>query len=261
MIRYPDSRQRALLNSESRQNSFLSARSEHSNNAFTLTELLVVIAIIGVLSAILIPTINSVREKSNTVEGVATLRQIGATTLLYAQDNGGRLPGPTWWGVSAIAGSGLPNILYPYYHGTEVPASENEEILKPFVPNFLLEVCESNPGQTLYIITSDNIEGSNTANAWRGPGGTPQASPWGYLKYNEQPLTIEAMAAQAADRPNSKLGLSSVELMRNAAVFDEGTSYGDWMVSPYGSNYLALMADGRVDTRDSGGAVKTNWAK
>ncbi|WOO43406.1 type II secretion system protein [Rubellicoccus peritrichatus] len=241
--------------------STFNSNNDHKRSGFTLTELLVVIAIIGVLSAILIPTIGSVREKSNTTEGVATMRQIGTTSLIYAQDNRGRLPGPSWWGVHATASTGLPKALYPYYHGVEVPASEKGKILEPFVPNFLRELCEENPGQTLYIITSDNIEGSSTENAWRGEGGKPQASPWGYLKYNEMPLTLEAIAAQAADRPKSRRGLPSVELMRNAAVFDESLSYSDWMASPYGGNYLALMADGHVQVRDGGGVAKTNWAK
>ncbi len=61
--------------------------------AFTLIELLTVIAIIGILAAILIPTIGAVRESAKSAACSSNLRQIGLATLLYAESNGGRLPG------------------------------------------------------------------------------------------------------------------------------------------------------------------------
>jgi prepilin-type N-terminal cleavage/methylation domain-containing protein/prepilin-type processing-associated H-X9-DG protein len=60
--------------------------------AFTLIELLVVIAIIGILAGILIPAVGKVRESSNSATCVSNLRQITAVSLMYANENGGRLP-------------------------------------------------------------------------------------------------------------------------------------------------------------------------
>lgn len=60
--------------------------------AFTLIELLTVIAIIGILAAILIPVIGSVREKARATQCVANLRTWGNATNLYLADNKGRLP-------------------------------------------------------------------------------------------------------------------------------------------------------------------------
>lgn len=62
--------------------------------AFTLTELLTVIAIIGILAAILIPTVGRVREAARASQCASNLRQIGLGISLYAGDHRGVMPGP-----------------------------------------------------------------------------------------------------------------------------------------------------------------------
>jgi prepilin-type N-terminal cleavage/methylation domain-containing protein/prepilin-type processing-associated H-X9-DG protein len=59
---------------------------------FTLIELLTVIAIIGILAAILIPTVGRVRESSRTAAGLSNLREIGVTLHLYSLSNDDLLP-------------------------------------------------------------------------------------------------------------------------------------------------------------------------
>lgn len=61
--------------------------------AFTLIELLTVIAIIGILAAIIIPTVGSVRATARSAQAVSNIKQIGMATLLYAQDNRGAILG------------------------------------------------------------------------------------------------------------------------------------------------------------------------
>jgi prepilin-type N-terminal cleavage/methylation domain-containing protein/prepilin-type processing-associated H-X9-DG protein len=60
--------------------------------AFTLIELLTVIAIIGILAAILIPVVGSVRESARSALCISNLRQVHTGFILYADDNTGRLP-------------------------------------------------------------------------------------------------------------------------------------------------------------------------
>ncbi|AHF90046.1 N-terminal cleavage protein [Opitutaceae bacterium TAV5] len=55
--------------------------------AFTLIELLTVIAIIGILAAIMIPTVGAVRKKAKNVTAQSNLRQIFNAFKLYALDN------------------------------------------------------------------------------------------------------------------------------------------------------------------------------
>jgi general secretion pathway protein G len=61
---------------------------------FTLIELLTVIAIIGVLAAILVPVVGSMRTTARRVQCASNLRQIGSAFNLYAADNRGFWPAP-----------------------------------------------------------------------------------------------------------------------------------------------------------------------
>jgi prepilin-type N-terminal cleavage/methylation domain-containing protein len=62
---------------------------------FTLIELLTVIAIIGILAAIIIPTVGKVRETANRTVASSNLRQIGQASLIFASDNQDKLPNAT----------------------------------------------------------------------------------------------------------------------------------------------------------------------
>lgn len=93
----------------------------NSKRAFTLIELLTVIAIIGILAAILIPTVGAVRESANASRCIGNLRQIGVAMQSHAsdfkgnlpvpQDDGGKITNPAiidWWSIR------WPYQLQPY---------------------------------------------------------------------------------------------------------------------------------------------------
>ncbi len=71
---------------------FNKKRGDPGSGGFTLIELLVVIAIIGILSAVVLASLNSARQKARDAKRVSDLKQLQLALELYFDDNSNLYP-------------------------------------------------------------------------------------------------------------------------------------------------------------------------
>jgi prepilin-type N-terminal cleavage/methylation domain-containing protein len=134
----------------------------HTKRAFTLLELLVVIAIIGMLTALLLPTLSRAKQEGKRTSCASNLRQVNLAIRLYADDWSDSLP-------VLPAPNPYPNGVGAYYKqlvkgylGLTGPASPSEKVF----------ICPSDPVMRTLIVHAFT---SYTFNGYEvGPGGIPR---------------------------------------------------------------------------------------
>src|SRR5947209_9505211 len=111
---------------------------------FTLVELLVVIGIIGLLIAILLPSLSKARENAIRAKCASNIRQWGQALQMYANDNKGYFPfnGP------ALGGPTKP---LPHCPVGGMHLSWNSTIVQEFWANYLM------PNRNLRDRGKDNV--------------------------------------------------------------------------------------------------------
>ncbi len=141
-------------------------------SGFTLLELLVVVAIIAILIALLLPAIQSIRERARSTYCANNLMQIGMALANYASVHSVLPPGvvdvkgpvlnvPSGyhhsWTVQILPFLGLENIYRHIDINRGVYDESNQTVLDSTIATFL---CPSNPlpGQTNYAGCHNDVE-------------------------------------------------------------------------------------------------------
>jgi len=129
------------------------------NKGFTLIELLVVIAIIGLLSSVVLASLNSARLKARDARRTADIKQLQTALELYFDSN-----------------RAYPSALTDLTSGGFIPAVS----VDPLNTTTHVYTYSANTGGTTYCLTAD-FEGTAPTSASACPTGTTAGSGSDYI--------------------------------------------------------------------------------
>jgi prepilin-type N-terminal cleavage/methylation domain-containing protein/prepilin-type processing-associated H-X9-DG protein len=116
-----------------------------NKRAFTLIELLVVIAIIAILAAILFPVFAQAREKARQTSCLSNMKQLALGMLMYSQDYDETFAGSRIWCANA---DGSQSNTCTDVGGAGGNIFGWQSATKPYIKNYGLYQCPSNPSRT-----------------------------------------------------------------------------------------------------------------
>lgn len=141
---------------------------------FTLIELLTVIAIIGILAAIIVPTVGKVRRTAQNAVCTSNLRQVATAMQMYANDNKRYLPGPSFQLQGPYYNTDhrrLPMRLRPYLTNPKAQSASTNQPDMAYAGIFACPSWEAdvNPDTIYSLVVHDRIPRT----------GLPTLNPWG----------------------------------------------------------------------------------
>jgi prepilin-type N-terminal cleavage/methylation domain-containing protein len=136
--------------------------------AFTLVELLVVVAIIGLLMAILLPSLDKAKQAAKAVGCLSNIRQIGVGLSSYTTEYSGLYPsvltrpGGPYDDASLSWGYSWAEALLPYVSSYQTPPVGDAEV-RAASQTLKIYRCPSDPNGTITAVPLPGVGGGFSA--------------------------------------------------------------------------------------------------
>jgi prepilin-type N-terminal cleavage/methylation domain-containing protein/prepilin-type processing-associated H-X9-DG protein len=168
-------------------------------SAFTLIELLVVLAIVGVLAALLLPSLSTARQKAAQVTCINNLRQLGLGMKLYVDGSNDTFPGL----ASFHNGFHPEDWIYWRTNSAFYPSVEKSPIIRSLAnprPTLLRCPLDRNDSDRLAYYTARTVDGPYFYSySFNGYG--LNLDPGGYSLDGERNYGMASVFAGSIDQP------------------------------------------------------------